>query len=91
MDNKEFRKQAHLFVDWMADYLADPSKFPVKSQVKPGEIFSSLPEYAPVKGESIEDIFNDFNKLIMPGITHWQSPNFHAYFPGNSSYPSVLA
>jgi aromatic-L-amino-acid/L-tryptophan decarboxylase len=91
MDNKEFRKHAHLFVDWIADYLADLSKYPVKSQVTPGEIYSSLPQMPPKDGESMEIIFNDFNKLIIPGITHWQNPNFHAYFPANSSYPSVLA
>jgi len=91
MDNTEFRKQAHLFVDWIADYLADPSKYPVKSQVKPKEIYSNLPESPPKDGELMDVIFDDFNTLIMPGITHWQNPNFHAYFPANSSYPSVLA
>jgi aromatic-L-amino-acid decarboxylase len=91
MENTEFRRQAHLIVDWIADYLADPSKYPVKSQVKPGDIYSSLPDFPPEKGESMDVIFHDFNKLIIPGITHWQNPNFHAYFPANSSYPSVLA
>jgi len=91
MENAEFRKQAHLIVDWIADYLADPSIYPVKSKAKPGEIISNLPDFPPEIEESMDQIFEDFNKLIIPGITHWQSPNFHAYFPANSSYPSVLA
>jgi aromatic-L-amino-acid/L-tryptophan decarboxylase len=91
MENHEFRAQAHVIVDWMADYLADISKYPVKSQVKPGEIYDQLPQLPPDRGEFMDDIFNDFKKLIMPGITHWQNPNFHAYFPANSSYPSILA
>lgn len=90
-DPKEFRKAAHLFVDWMADYLENVENYPVKSQVKPGDIYSQIPDEAPIEGESIEKIFNDFQQIIIPGITHWQSPNFHAYFPGNSSYPSLLA
>lgn len=91
MDSSEFRKQAHLMVDWMADYLADPSVYPVKAQVKPGDILARLPAVPPEYGESMDQIFDDFNKVIIPGITHWQNPNFHAYFPSNSSYPSVLA
>ncbi len=91
IDNKSFRKQAHQFVDWMADYLEEIEKYDVKSIVKPGEITKNLPENPPNSPESIEDIFNDFQSQIMPGITHWQSPNFFAYFPANSSYPSLLA
>jgi len=90
-DPKEFRKAAHLFVDWMADYLENVENYPVKSQLKPGDIYSQIPDEAPKEGELIEKIFDDFKKIIIPGITHWQSPNFHAYFPGNSSYPSLLA
>jgi aromatic-L-amino-acid/L-tryptophan decarboxylase len=91
MDNQVFREQAHRMVDWMADYMAEVENFPVKSQVHPGDIYQSLPELAPSKGEEMSVIMQDFNHLIMPGITHWQSPNFFAYFPANSSYPSVLA
>lgn len=78
-------------VDYMADYLAEVKKYPVKSQVKPGEIFQQLPDHPPNKSQSIDAIIEDFTKIILPGITHWQHPNFHAYFTGNSSYPSVLA
>ena len=91
MDNQAFREQAHRMVDWMADYMGDVENFPVKSQVLPGAIYHSLPELAPSKGEEMTTIMQDFNDIIMPGITHWQSPNFFAYFPANSSYPSVLA
>ena len=91
MTNEEFRKQAHQFADWMADYYENREDYPVKSQVKPGSIYASLPESAPEKGENMEAIFSDFKDLILPGITHWQNPNFFAYFPANTSYPSVLA
>jgi len=91
IDSNEFRKQAHIFADWMADYLEGIDKFRVKSGVKPDEIFNQLPLNPPDKPENIKDIFNDFQKIIIPGITHWQSPSFFAYFPANSSYPSLLA
>jgi aromatic-L-amino-acid/L-tryptophan decarboxylase len=91
MDKKEFRKQAHLMVDWMADYLEGVENYPVKSKVQPSEIFDSFPDFAPDESEGMEQIMNDFETLVIPGITHWQSPNFFAYFPANSSYPSVLA
>ena len=91
MDNQAFRSYAHEFVDWMADYLEQVEKLPVKAQVEPGDIFRQIPEKAPLKGESMAEIFIDFMNIILPGMTHWQSPNFFAYFPANSSYPSVLA
>jgi len=91
INTQEFRKQAHLFVDWMADYLDDIEKYPVKSKVLPGEIFKQLPDVPPEESETIEKIFSDFQRIILPGITHWQSPNFFAYFPANSSFPSLLA
>ncbi|MBN1387152.1 MAG: aminotransferase class V-fold PLP-dependent enzyme [Bacteroidales bacterium] len=91
MTNDEFIKRAHELVDWIGNYLENIEEYPVKSQVKPGEIYSSLPQKPPREGENFADIFNDFNEIIMPGITHWQSPNFFAYFPANSSAPSVLA
>lgn len=91
MKNKQFRDYAHRFVDWMADYLENIEEYPVKSQVKPGDIYRQLPSSPPEGPESMDDIFQDFQKVIMPGITHWQSPKFFAYFPANSSYPSLLA
>ncbi len=91
INSEEFRQHAHQLVDWMADYFNNIRDYPVKSQVAPGAIMKQLPESPPLQGEPIQDIFEDFKKIILPGITHWQHPNFHAYFTGNSSYPSVLA
>ncbi len=91
MDNDQFRKWAHQFADWMADYYAGVEKYPVKSMVKPGEVMQKLPGFPPEKGEDMASIFTDFQQIIVPGMTHWQSPNFFAYFPANTSYPSVLA
>jgi len=91
MKPEEFRKHAHQLVDWMLDYYENIEKFPVKSQVSPGEIISKLPVSAPQEGESMDQILQDFNELILPGMTHWQSPNFFAYFPANASFPSLLA
>ncbi|MFU8843182.1 MAG: pyridoxal phosphate-dependent decarboxylase family protein [Bacteroidales bacterium] len=87
----EFRKFAHELVDWIADYIEAAEDYPVKSQVKPREIFWQLPNRPPLQPEPFQEIFDDFQKIIMPGVTHWQSPNFYAYFPANSSYPSILA
>jgi aromatic-L-amino-acid decarboxylase len=91
MDNSEFRRRAHELVDWMADYLENVRDYPVKSQVDPGDILSRLPNDPPEEGESFDGIMNDFNSIVMPGITHWQHPRFMAYWPANSSPPSVLA
>ena len=91
INSNQFRHNAHQFVDWMADYLEQVENLPVKSLAKPGEIFEQIPGNPPAETEKIEDIFEDFKKMILPGMTHWQSPNFFAYFPANSSYPSVLA
>ena len=91
LNSHEFRIFAHKIADWMANYYENIEKYPVKSHVKPGEIFSLFPEEPPVEGEPMEAILKDFEEKIIPGITHWQSPSFFAYFPANSSYPSVLA
>ncbi|MFW5708150.1 MAG: pyridoxal phosphate-dependent decarboxylase family protein, partial [Bacteroidota bacterium] len=91
MNNQEFRKYAHELVDWIADYMDNVEQYPAKSQVKPGDIKNKLPGNHPRKGESMEKIFKDFQQIIMPGISHWQHPGWFAYFPANSSPPSVLA
>ena len=91
LNHDEFRSQAHELVDWMADYLKDIRRFPVKSQVKPGEVYQQIPDSPPTNSDSIPTIMEDFKNIVLPGMTHWQHPNFHAYFTGNSSYPSVLA
>jgi aromatic-L-amino-acid/L-tryptophan decarboxylase len=91
MTTEEFRKHAHELVEWMAGYMDNVEKYPVKSPVKPGEIFNQLPDNPPVKPESFDRFMEDLGKIIMPGISHWQSPNFFAYFPANTSPPSILA
>ena len=91
MTPDEFRKNAHELVEWMAAYLENVEKYPVKSQVKPGEIFNKIPGEPPLKPESFTDLMKDLEEIIMPGITHWQSPDFFAYFPANTSPPSILA
>lgn len=91
MEIEEFRRQAHAFADWMADYLAGIEDYPVRAQVAPGEIAAGLPTAPPAHGEPIEAIFEDFRALVLPGMTHWQHPGFFAYFPANASPPSVLA
>ncbi len=75
----------------MAGYMENVENYPVKSKVKPGEILNSLPDSPPSSPEPFESFMKDFEEIIMPGITHWQNPNFYAYFPANSSPPSVLA
>jgi aromatic-L-amino-acid/L-tryptophan decarboxylase len=90
MTPDEFRRQGKAMVDWIADYYERVESYPVLSQVKPGEIRAALPKSAPKDGESFDAMIADVNRIIMPGITHWQSPNFFAYFPSNNSFPSIL-
>jgi aromatic-L-amino-acid decarboxylase len=91
MTPDEFRKHAHELVEWMAGYMENVENLPVKSQVKPGEIFEKIPGKPPSEAESFDSLMSDFEDIIMPGITHWQNPNFFAYFPANTSPASVLA
>src|ERR1017187_7108889 len=90
MTPDEFRRHGHAVVDWIADYHARIESFPVLSQVKPGEIRASLPATPPAQGEPFEALLKDVERLILPGVTHWQSPNFFAYFPCNASGPGIL-
>ncbi len=91
MNNAEFREWAHRLADRMADYHENIEDYPVKSKSKPGDIIAQLPVSPPLESEAMEEIMSDFESIIMPGITHWQSPDFFAYFPANGSYPSILA
>jgi aromatic-L-amino-acid decarboxylase len=90
MSPEEFRRQGHAVVDWIADYHSRIEDFPVLSRVEPGEIRAKLPTSAPQQGEAFDQILGDIDRIVMPGITHWQSPNFYAYFPSNSSGPAIL-
>lgn len=91
MNPKEFREEGYKIIDWIAGYMENIEDYPVKSKSKPGEIFNSLPPMPPFGPETMDDIMKDFQDIIMPGVTHWQSPNFFAYFPANNSGPSILA
>lgn len=91
MDNETFRKHAHELVDWIADYRANISQYPVKPDVVPGDIKKQLPALAPQEPEAFEQVYADFQKIIVPGITHWQHLQFFAYFPSGGSLPSLLA
>ena len=91
MTPDEFRKHAHELVEWMAGYMENVENLPVKSLVKPGEIFDKIPDNPPFHSESFDSVMKDFNEIIMPGISHWQNPNFFAYFPANTSPASIMA
>lgn len=91
MSLEEFRARGHELVDWMAEFLGTIEERPVRSQVEPGDIMAQLPDTPPEESEPFDRIMADFQRIVMPGITHWQHPSFFAYFPANSSYPSVLA
>jgi aromatic-L-amino-acid decarboxylase len=91
MHPDEFRRQAHQIVDWMADYFRDVGQLPVTPNVQPGDLRRQLPPSPPDQGEPFEELVEDFNRLVMPGMTHWNHPGWFAYFPGNNSPASVLA
>lgn len=90
MSAEEFRRWGRAVVDWIADYHERIESFPVLSQVEPGELRAALPRMPPNEGEPFEAILADVERLILPGVTHWQSPSFFAYFPSNGSGPSIL-
>ena len=85
-----FRRCGRAVVDWIADYYENIESRPVLSLVQPGAIRSALPLHPPERGEPISDMLKDVSDLIMPGVTHWQSPNFFAFFPANASGPAIL-
>ena len=90
MPINEFRKYGHELIDWIADYFETVESKPVLAQIKPGDIKKQLPESAPITGENMEDIFSDVDLIIMPGMTHWNHPNFMAYFNSTASLPAIL-
>lgn len=90
MTSDEFRKNAHEIVDFIYDFYENINDLKVTSGVAPSDIFNQFPESPNENGEPFDEIFKDFQNIIMPGMTHWQHPNFFAYFPANSSYPSLL-
>jgi aromatic-L-amino-acid/L-tryptophan decarboxylase len=90
MTPEEFRAYGRQVVDWIADYYERLESFPVLSQVAPGAIRAALPVDPPELGEPFADVLADLDRVILPGITHWQHPSFFAYFPANASGPAIL-
>ena len=86
----EFRPTAHRVADWIADYLEHPDRYPVLPRVKPGDIRAALPASAPERGESLDAILGDFERVIVPGLTHWNHPGFFAYFAISTSASGIL-
>jgi aromatic-L-amino-acid decarboxylase len=87
---QEFRRHGHAAVDRIARYLEEVESLPVLARVSPGDIDAALPAQAPQTGEDFDTILADLDRVILPGLTHWQSPNFFAYFPANASPPAIL-
>jgi aromatic-L-amino-acid decarboxylase len=90
MSPEDFRRHGHALVDWVAEYLEHAGERPVHSEVRPGWVREQLPPHPPEHGEPFEDMLADVDRIVMPGLTHWQAPGFMGYFPANSSAPSVL-
>ncbi|KAH3798066.1 aromatic-L-amino-acid decarboxylase-like [Dreissena polymorpha] len=91
MDAEEFRRRGKEMIDYVADYLENIRERRVFPEVEPGYLRKLIPGEAPEEGESFENIFKDIERVIMPGVTHWHSPHFHAYFPTANSYPAIVA
>ena len=90
MTPDEFREHGHQVVEWVASYLERVGNLPVLSRVAPGEVRAALPEHPPASPEPFADVLRDLDEVVLPGVTHWQSPGWFAYFPANSSGPSIL-
>lgn len=90
MDAKEFREFGKAAVDFVADYLENIRDHDVLPSVEPGYLLKLLPNHMPERPEDWQNILKDINRVIKPGITHWQSPNMHAFYPTSVSYPSIV-
>ena len=90
MPINEFREVGHKLIDWIADYLENIEQYPVLSKVEPNSIINRLPSAPPRKSEQMNEIIKDLNKIILPGVTHWNHPGFMAYFNSTSSGPGIL-
>jgi aromatic-L-amino-acid decarboxylase len=90
MTPEEFRRIGHRVIDWIADYRANLGERPVLSRNAPGDVRSRLPAAPPEAGESLDALLRDMDETILPGLTHWQHPAFHAYFPANATLASTI-
>jgi aromatic-L-amino-acid/L-tryptophan decarboxylase len=91
MPPEEFRKYGYQLIDWITEYLKDAEKYPVLSNINPGDVKNKIPSNPPVGPEQFNDVLSDIDKIIMPGMTHWNHPNFMAYFNSTASAPGILA
>jgi aromatic-L-amino-acid decarboxylase len=91
MEPREFKRHGYALVDWIAEYLEHPVRYPVLSRVAPGDVRNALPATAPESGEPFEEVFRDFERVLVPALTHWNHPGFFAYFAISASAPGVLA
>jgi aromatic-L-amino-acid/L-tryptophan decarboxylase len=91
LDPSEFRRHGHALVEWIAAYLSGSERYPVLPRVAPGEVRLALPTRGPEAGESFDEIFADFEGILVPALTHWNHPGFFAYFPATTSASGVLA
>ena len=90
MTPDEFRASGHDLIDWIADYIESVGEQRVQSAVAPGDVRAALPEHPPTAAEPFSAVMADLDRIIVPGLTHWQHPDFFAYFPANTSYSSIL-
>src|SRR5215207_8036526 len=90
MSPEDFRRQGHAAIDWIADYWASLDDLPVRAQVTPGDVRRQLPASAPEDGEPFDAVLADLDRVVVPGLTHWQHPRYFAYFPANSSPAAIL-
>ena len=90
MTPEEFRRAGHQLIDWIADYVEGVERYPVSPDLQPGAVRAALPASPPAEPESWEAVRSDLERVVVPGIVHWQHPSFFAYFPSNTTYPSIL-
>src|SRR5688572_31925132 len=90
MSTEEFRRFGHELIDWIADYFEHIEDLPVLAQIEPGDLKAQLPAHPPQKGEAMEDIIRDVDRLIVPALTHWSHPSFFAYFATSTSAPGMF-
>ena len=90
MTPDEFKQWGHRFVDWVAEYLSHPERHAVLSQVRPGDIRKQLPSSPPEQPESFDAVIRDLDRIVVPGLTHWNHPSFLAYFPNTGSEPGIF-
>ncbi len=90
MSPEEFRQHGHQVIDWIADYWDGVADLPVLAQVQPGEVTAQLPTVAPDLAEPFDAVLQDLDRIVVPGLTHWQHPRYFAYFPANSSPAAIL-